>query len=279
MAHIFAMPTAPRLIELSDRAVLYVSGPDWRAFLQGLLTQDVETLGEGEIRFAALLTPQGRLMFDLFLIGTAEGALLDVAADKREALAQRLAMYRLRAKAVIAPTGDRVFALWNSPGGPGWLPDPRLAGLGFRAYAAEPPAALGADPAARAEFDAWRLSVGVPDPGLDCGETTYPIEANFDLLNGIDFKKGCYVGQETTSRMKRRGGIKSRMSPLSFSGPAPAPGTPVVTAEGLRAGEVLSGGDGAAMALVRLDRALGASLLAEGRPVALNPPDWLAAQL
>lgn len=279
MAHIFAMPDAPRLTELSDRAVLSVSGPDWRGFLQGLLTQDVETLADGEIRFAALLTPQGRLLFDLFVVGVPDGALLDVAAGKRDALAQRLAMYRLRAKATIAPTDDKVFALWGGAEGSGWLADPRLAGLGFRAYGSEPPAAPGAEPATHTDYDAQRLALGVPDPGQDCGETTYPIEANFDLLGGIDFKKGCYVGQETTSRVKRRGGIKSRMLPLAFSGPAPAPGTPVVTAEGLRAGEVLSGRSGAAMALIRLDRARGASLLAEDRPVTLNPPDWLADHL
>lgn len=273
------MPDAQRLTELSDRAVLSVSGPDWRGFLQGLLTQDVETLAAGEIRFAALLTPQGRLLFDLFLVGTAEGALLDVAAGKRDALAQRLAMYRLRAKATIAPTDDRVFVLWNGSGGQGWLADPRLAGLGSRAYGSEPPSALGAEPATREDYDAQRLALGVPDPGLDCGETTYPIEANFDLLHGIDFKKGCYVGQETTSRMKRRGGIKSRMLPLAFAGPAPASGSPIATEEGLRAGEVLSGREGAAMALIRLDRAQGASLLVEGRPVTLNPPDWLADAL
>ena len=275
MAHIFPMSDTPSLTELADRAVLSVAGPDWRAFLQGLLTQDVETLAAGEIRFAALLTPQGRLLFDLFVIGTADGALLDVAADKCEALAQRLAMYRLRAKATITPTDDRVFALWNGGGGPGWLTDPRLAALGFRAYAAKPPATPGALTATREDYDAWRLSLGVPDPGRDCGETTYPIEAGFDLLGGIDFKKGCYVGQETTSRMKRRGGIKTRMLPLAFAGPAPAPGTPVTTAEGLRAGEVLSGQDGAAMALIRLDRAAGASLMAGNLPVKLNPPVWI----
>ena len=279
MAHIFAMPDAARLTELSDRAVLSVSGPDWRALLQGLLTQDVETLAEGEIRFGALLTPQGRLLFDLFIVGTPEGVLLDVASGKRDALAQRLAMYRLRAKATITPGEDKVFALWNGAVGPGWLADPRLASLGFRAYGAAPPAALGAQPAGREDYDAWRLSLGAPDPGRDCGENTYPIEANFDLLHGIDFKKGCYVGQETTSRMKRRGQIKSRMAPLSFAGPAPAPGTPVTTAEGLRAGEVLSGREGSALALLRLDRALGAALEIEGRPAVLAAPDWLSANI
>jgi folate-binding protein YgfZ len=280
MAHIIVMPDAPRLTVLPERAVLLVSGPDWRAFLQGLLTQDVDTLAEGEARYAALLNPQGRLLFDLFVIGSPEGALLDVAASRRDVLAARLAMYRLRAKVTIAPSEDRVFALWNGPGGPGWLPDPRLAALGFRAYGAEPPAALGAEPATAEDYDGWRLAQGVPDPPRDCGdEKAYPIEANFDLLNGIDFKKGCYVGQETTSRMKRRAGIKSRMAPIAFEGPPPEPGAQVSTAEGLRGGEVLSGRDGLAMALLRLDRVSGAELAVDGRPVRLEPREWLKSAL
>jgi folate-binding protein YgfZ len=280
MDHISVMSSLPRLTELPDRAVLAVSGPDWRSFLQGLLTQDVETLADGEARFGALLTPQGRLLFDLFIVGTPDGALLDVARDRREALAQRLAMYRLRAQVAIAPAEDRVFVLWGGADGPAhedvrWMPDPRLPGLGFRAYGAEPPAAPGALPATPDDYDAHRLALGAPDPARDFDDKTYPIEADFDLLNGIDFKKGCYVGQETTSRMKRRGGIKSRTVRIVFEGPPPAPGTPLTNAEGLRAGEVLSGREGAALALIRLERALGAELSAEGRSVSIRPSNWL----
>ena len=116
--------------ELSDRAVIAVSGPDWRGFLQGLLTQDVEALAAGEIRFAALLTPQGRLLFDLFVIGEADGCRLDCAAERREALIQRLSIYRLRAKVEIAPIDVPVLALWNINEAPeGWLADPRLPAL------------------------------------------------------------------------------------------------------------------------------------------------------
>jgi folate-binding protein YgfZ len=113
-------------------------------------------------------------------------------------------------------------------------------------------------------YDAHRLAVGVPGPADWGTDKTYPIEANFDLLNGIDFKKGCFVGQETTSRMKRRGTIKSRMLPIAFDGPPPAFGSEVLAGE-LRAGEVLSGRDGRAMALLRLDRIEGADLTADGR--------------
>ena len=119
-----------------------------------------------------------------------------------------------------------------------------------------------------------RLTLGVPGPNDRGTDKTYPIEANFDLLNGIDFSKGCFVGQETTSRMKRRGSIKSRMLPIAFEGPPPPPGTEILAGT-LRAGEVLSGMEGRAMALVRLDRIEGAELAAVGRAVRVDWPNWL----
>jgi tRNA-modifying protein YgfZ len=261
---------------LSSRALVRVAGPDWRVFLQGLLTQDVETLAEGEVRFAALLTPQGKLLFDLFLIGQAEGCMLDVAADRREALVQRLTIYRLRAKAQIEAVEGDVWAMWPAPEaaqGPDWAIDPRLPALGLRGYPLAAP--YGVAIADEADYDAHRLSLGVPDPARDCPpETTYPIEANFDLLNGIDFQKGCFVGQETTSRMKRRGIIKSRMVGLAFAGRTPAFGAEILAGD-LRAGEVLTGADGRATALVRLDRAEGAALTVNGMMVAVRWPEYL----
>ena len=134
---------------------------------------------------------------------------------------------------------------------------------------------IGARLASEAEREAQKLRLGVPGPADWGSDRTYPIEADFDLLNGIDFRKGCFVGQETTSRMKRRGTIKSRMVPVVFEGPAPPPGTELLAGE-LRAGEVLSGGPGRAIALVRLDRALGARLTVEGRPACVEPPAWMA---
>ena len=256
--------------QLKSRSLVGVIGPDWRDFLQGLLSQDVETLKRGELRFGALLTPQGKLLFDLFILGRDDGCWLDVAADKREALAQRLSIYRLRAKVEIAPVDAAVWALWDRDAA--WPADPRLPVLGQRGYDAKPPAdATIVDEAA---YDAMRLALGVPEPGRDCPDD-YPIEANFDLLNGIDFQKGCFVGQETTSRMKRRGSIKSRMLPITFDGPQPAFGAEVL-AGSLRAGEVRSGGDGRAMALLRLDRIEGAALTVDGRTVEAVTPGYIA---
>jgi folate-binding protein YgfZ len=261
--------SSPTVAHLASRAVIAVSGPDWRSFLQGLLTQDVESLAPGELRFSGLLTPQGKLLYDLFVAGADDGALLDVAAEHRAAILTRLTLYRLRAKAELTASDLPVFAIFGEEtSGEGLYADPRLPALGARAYGDR---AATADESA---YEAHRLALGVPGPADWGSEANYPIEADFDLLAGIDFKKGCFVGQETTSRMKRRGTIKTRMLPITFDGPAPAFGTEVLAGE-LRAGEVLSGHDGRAMALLRLDRIEGAELTVEGRPIRVDRPAWV----
>jgi folate-binding protein YgfZ len=293
---------------LPSRALIAVSGPDWRDFLQGLITQDVETLTPGEARFGALLTPQGRLLYDLFVVGREDGCWLDVLAEHRGAILQRLSMYRLRAKVELAASDIPVSVCFSQEplplAGRGWgggagsepgssqpippLPtlspqgeegfvrDPRLPALGWRGYGAAPPAGAILD--GEAARDAAKLALGVPGPADWGADKTFPIEANFDLLNGIDFKKGCFVGQETTSRMKRRGQIKSRMLPIAFVGAAPAPGAEVLAGE-LRAGVVTSTGAGRGIALLRLDRAEGKSLTVDGRPVTVERPAWFLEAL
>lgn len=258
---------------LKSRALISLSGEDWRDFLQGLITQDVDALAPGEARFAALLTPQGRLLFDLFVVGRTDGAWLDVQSDSRQELILRMTMYRLRAKVTIAADETSVAVLFpgENTAPAGWIADPRLPALGWRGYGLPAPAAAAVTD--EAGYDAHRLALGVPGPADWGCETTYPIEANFDLLNGIDFHKGCFVGQETTSRMKRRGKIKTRMLPLIFEGPTPAFQAEVLNGD-LRAGEVLSGQEGRAMALVRLDR-IGGELTVDGKAVKVDRPDWL----
>lgn len=259
-----------RIARLDSRALIRVTGPDARPFLHNLLTQDVETLVDGELRFGALLSPPGRLLFDLLLWGEAEGVTLDVAADRRDALMQRLSMYRLRAQVAVEADDRPVLAAWDGPLPDGFVIDPRLPALGGRRIGGTVPADATGD-----DWQVHRLSVGVPDPATDApADTTYPIEANFDLLNGIDFNKGCFIGQETTSRMKRRGAIRNRMLPITFDGPAPPFGTEVLNGE-LRAGEVRSGRAGAAMALLRLDRLEGALTVA-GRAACVRRPAWMA---
>jgi folate-binding protein YgfZ len=274
-----ATSPAPKLARLRSRGLVAVRGPDARSFLQGLVTQDVESLEPGEHRYGALLNPQGRLLFELFLIGAPDAVLLGVAARQRHDLVQRLSLYKLRAKVEIAPAEGAIFALWDADAAEApWVADPRLPALGFRAVGLEPPPAPGATEVDEAAYDAHRLAHGVVDAGTDAlAENTYPIEANLDLLNGIDFQKGCFVGQETTSRMKRRGQVRSRMLPLVLEGPSPEPGTEVL-AGALRAGEVVGGRDGRALALLRLDRIEGAELTVEGRPAEVALPDWLQAE-
>jgi len=260
---------------LTSRALIVVSGADARPWLDNLLSNSIENLKSGEARAALLLTPQGKFLFDLFVIAPPADEpqdilLLDVQAARREALIQRLALYRLRSKVQVEPVDGAVWAAWGAHPGEGWLPDPRLTALGWRGYGREALHEAGED-----AYDAHRLALGVPDPVRDCEpDATFPLEANYDLLNAIDFHKGCYVGQETTSRMKRRSAVKSRMAPIRFEGPPPAQGTPVQTAQGLRAGEVLSGRQGRALALLRLDRAVSGPLACDGRPVVLDIPAW-----
>lgn len=272
LPHIAPMTTdAVTTAVLTDRALIRVSGSDVRSFLQGLITQDVETLAPGELRYGALLTPQGKLILDLFLWGEPDGVLIDVAADAREDLIRRLTLYRLRAKVSIEPAEGAPLALWGGAApGSGWIRDPRLPALGWRRYDLPSDSCRGSG-----DYDAHRLALGVTDPIRDSPHADlYPIEANLDLLNGIDFKKGCFVGQETTSRMKRRGQIKSRMVPLVFKGSPPTFGAEVLAGE-LRAGEVRSGGQGRAMALVRLDRAAEGGLTVGGNDVTIDGPAWM----
>lgn len=257
------------IARLDSRALIRVSGPDARPFLHNLLTQDVESLADGDLRFGALLSAPGRLLFDLFIVGEGDDVILDVAADRRDSLLQRLSMYRLRAKVDIAADKRPVLANWPAAS-EGFMPDPRHENMGGRR--------LGDGPsvdAAETDYHAHRLAVGLPDPAADGGQdVNYPIEADFDLLNGIDFAKGCFVGQETTSRMKRRGSVKNRMLPLAFDGPLPAPGSEVLLNGDRRAGEVLTGVDGLVTALMRLDR-LDGVLTVDGRPVTPRLPDWM----
>jgi folate-binding protein YgfZ len=262
------------IAHLASRALIGVSGPDWRSFLQGLITQDVETLAVGEMRYGAILTPQGRLLHDLFITGDDKGAVLDVAASARDDLIARLTLYRLRAKVLIEPLDGQVFACWKDAPptvGPRWVADPRTPLLGFRAVSE---VASHTDARAEDTYDLHRLSLGVADPAKDCASNDYPIEANLDLLYGIDFKKGCFVGQETTSRMHRRGVVKTRMAPVTFEGPPPPFGAPILAGD-LRAGEIRGSMQGRAMALLRIDRSQGA-LRCEDQPIVLSLPTWLA---
>ena len=254
-------------VRLTDRALVEVSGEDRISFLQGLLSQSVESLSPGEARYGALLTPQGRLLFDLFIVGRPDAVWLDVAAGRRDDLVTRLKMYRLRAKVEIRPLEAGVWARWPDAPGPGWVADPRRESLAWRAWEPDDTPAETGGPE---DWRRRRLEFGVGDAEDFDFDRDYPVELNFDLVGGIDFAKGCFVGQETTSRMKRRGQVKTRLVPIRFAGPPPARGSEILNGD-LRAGEVRSGVEGLALALLRLDRIDGV-LSTDGRTASAEPP-------
>jgi hypothetical protein len=248
---------------LEDRGVLSVSGADATGFLQGLLTNDVERLESSEARYAALLTPQGKILFDMIVVRAAgdeePSYFIDCAAAQAADLAKRLGFYKLRAKVAIADvSADRaVAAFWGHerPNVDGLLyADPRDPRLGWRAIMARAiAAAVGLEHVG--EYEGLRIAVGAPKGGLDFAYAdAFPHDANFDLLHGVDFDKGCYVGQEVVARMKHRGTARKRIARVKLVGPPPAPGTPVMDRE-LAVGALGSSSGREALALLRLDRA------------------------
>ena len=263
---------------LPHRALIRVGGPEARPFLHRLLTQEVETLAEGGLRYGALLTPQGRVLYDLFLFGEAEAVRVDVAADRRDELLSRLKLFRLRAAVTLDLDEDPVWAAWGgdahgdgpAPPAPGWRPDPRTPAAGWRFAGPQAPAG-GGEPVAAQDHFAARVALGLPDAVRDrLSDKAYVTELDLDLLNGVDYRKGCFPGQETTSRMKRRGGVRSRVLPLRVEG---AERGAEVLAGSMRAGEVTAAHAGRALALLRLDR-LDGPLTVGDAPAALARPPW-----
>ena len=265
---------------LPDRALVTVTGPDATSLLQGILTCNVETLGEGEARLGALLTPQGKILFDFLISRVANGFRVDVATAKAADLAKRLSLYKLRAQAEIAadPT-VAVAAAWGgatTSAETAALTDSRHPELGQRLYASE--GAFSAD-ALEADYDAHRIGLAVPEGGRDYeyGDA-FPHEALMDQLGGVDFRKGCYVGQEVVSRMQHRGTARTRLLAAEFADGTPAPGSEI------HAGQKVLGRTGSiagsrGLAMVRLDRlgdalAMGEILRADGKPLAVGRPSY-----
>ena len=252
-----------KAVLLDDRGVVRVSGEDAASFLQGVLTNDVEELGSREARYAALLTPQGKILFDFLVVrlpaDVGAAFALDCAAIQSADLAKRLSFYKLRAKvAILDESADHcVLAYWggepeNAPGGIVYA-DPRAAELGCREILPRAKG-LAIGEASVPDYEALRISLGVPKGGVDfVYADAFPHEANLDLLHGVDFEKGCYVGQEVVSRMKHRGGARKRIVRVRLDGVAPAPGTPVLDGE-LPVGTLGSSAGASALAMLRLDR-------------------------
>ena len=246
------------------RKVLRMQGADARDVLQNVVTNDTARLTPDHAVYAALLTPQGKYLFDFMLIGDTDGTavLIDTDASQADALAQRLKMYCLRRDAQV--TGDAglgVALIWGGPAPSDTMliPDPRNPALGWRIYAQDPEAALaatGAASATLADFDALRVAHLIPASGVELvANETYILEAGFEAVRGVDFRKGCYIGQEITARMKHKTELKKRLVQVRVEGVA-APGPPV-TADGKPAGTLFTQAGGRGLAHLRLDRAAG----------------------
>jgi hypothetical protein len=262
-----------------DRSLFALRGPDTIDFLQQLITNDAARLTGQPVLYAGLLTPQGKVSADFMLWRAEAGVMVDVQAGWAEALRTKLSLYKLRANVEIGPIeqGLGVFAGAADGGAVLSAPDPRCGELGLRAIGlAEAPAAT-EEPAA---YRARRIGVGAPDLAHDAArEEVFALEALFEEFDGVDFQKGCFVGQENVSRMKRRATTRKKFCPVSFEGDAPAYGA-VITAGAAEIGAVRTSTDGRAIALLRLDRAQealdkGETLLAGGKALHLEAPTWL----
>ena len=259
------MPTA----HLDDRAVIRIAGPDAHTLLQNVVTLDVPAVDRRGSGYGALLTPQGKILWDFVLHRSGDGYAADVRAAEAEAFAKRLSFYRLRAKAEIAPAPElAVFAAWpagNDPfprsGGEAAF-DPRLEKLGRRWVA---PAGSVVTDASCADWHRHRIALAIPEGGVDFvfGDA-FPYDAAMDALGGVAFEKGCYVGQEVVSRMRHRGTARRRIVALSARASLPAPGAEIVAGE-RPLGRLGSSSAEHGIGLVRLDRLRAA--LDQGLPV------------
>lgn len=281
-------------VKLPERGIVAISGPTARDFLQGLITNDIGRVSPTCAIYAALLTPQGKFLHDFFIVEHKDRLLLDCRRDRIPDLIKRLTMYRLRSKVEIGDESDKwevgVMLAADEAGEPqpagtaktrfdgvSYI-DPRHAGMGERTIRlVDEDDTFPTDTVQleknRASYDALRISLGIPDTGADLiAEKSMPLESGFDELQGVDFEKGCYVGQEVTARMKHRKLVKKRLFPITFEGEI-APGT-VVKAGDVDAGDVRSAVEGRGIALLRLDLAEKGGLSADGIAVTAEKPDW-----
>ncbi len=239
-----------------DRTVIRIGGGDARKFLQDLVTNDIGNKGDALV-YAALLTPQGKYLFDFFLWSDGDDLMLDVSAARAAALVQRLTMYRLRADVSIGDSGLAVWqVLGDRPDGPHVFADPRDGRLGWRLYADTEPC-FAAAPLSDADWTALRIEHAVPETEVELiADETYILEAGFDRLNGVDFRKGCFVGQEVTARMRHKTELRKGLMRVEIDGEAET-GTPILNG-GRSVGTLYSLAGNQGLAHLRFDRLDGA---------------------
>lgn len=231
---------------MTNRRIFRLSGKDTRTFLQGLITNDIGKTDSGLV-YAAILTPQGKYIADFFLLSQGDDILLDADASQADALAGRLNMYKLRADVTIMEENLFVHR-GTGPAPDDALADPRHPAMGWRAYRDTPQQDT-------TDWTALQVEHLVPQSGVDLTPDTFILEAGFERLNGVDFRKGCYVGQEVTARMKHKTELRKGLAQVTVKGPA-APGDDI-TADGKPAGTLMSRAGDLAIAYLRFDRAKG----------------------
>ena len=268
---------------LPERAVIEIKGEDTLPFLQDLVTANVADLKPGQAVHSALLTPQGKILFDFFILAIADGVLLDCAAENATGLVQRLTMYRLRRALSIEQADDlAVAACWSdadlsSLSDGHVFPDPRHAGLGSRVIA--PKAVIASISSQPPEaYQGHRYKLGIGDAAEIGSGELFPHEACYDQFSSVDFSKGCYVGQEVVSRMQHRGTARSRLVPVDASAALPAPGAKVM-ADDRQIGTLLGARGSNGLALIRLDRvekaeSAGKVLSVDGQQITVHKPAW-----
>jgi hypothetical protein len=285
-----------KAVLLPDRGVIKVIGNDARKFLHGLVTADTLGVAPGTARFCALLTPQGKIVADFFVTEAPQaeggGFFLDIPRALAVTLVEKLNLYKLRAKVLIEDLSEilGVLAVWDGQGttkqattkqGLAYA-DPRLPALGSRVMipphrAAAAASELGAELVSAEDYEAHRIALAVPRGGLDFAYgDAFPHEADMDQLGGVDFAKGCYIGQEVVSRIEHRGIARTRAVALRYDGATPENGVPITAGE-RQVGTMGSAARGRGIALIRLDRvaeAGPAALAAGGIPIRLIKPDW-----
>ena len=274
--------------ELSNRGVLEIEGEDKASFLQGLITNDIHLVNRDQTLYATLLTPQGRFLYDFFIIDNKDSFLLDAEASRMEALLKKLILYKLRSKVILKHRPDlKVFALWGNnvatffnlkeePGytSNGVFMDPRLKELGTRMITSTPPKNFQQIPLQN--YDLHRLTLGIPEGGKDLiPEKAILLESGLDELNAISWTKGCYMGQELTARTKYRGLVRKRLFPVIIEGEAPDQGTEIFF-NGDSVGEMRSHNETHGLALLRIEAVRAQNELVGGK-ARLKPyiPEWM----
>jgi folate-binding protein YgfZ len=278
---------------LPDRGVVKVAGDDARKFLNGLLTTDMDTVGPERARFAALLTPQGKIVVDCIVAeapaAQGGGFFIDCPRPQASSLVTKLNFYKLRAKVIAEDLSETlgVLAVWDGAGATSYglaYEDPRLPALGRRIMlprhlVKDAVAAFGATLVEAADYDAHRIALGVPLGGSDFAYgDAFPHEADMDQLGGVDFDKGCYVGQEVVSRMEHRGNARTRIVGVEYAGAAPQTGAAIMAGE-KTLGTLGSTAGGHGVALIRIDRladalTAGKTISAGGITLKVAKPDW-----